>query len=87
MSGVSWIEHDWGTVPVNDIGAGASAQGTTFVRSVRDDGSVAGLNDPGSYDPEPVSTGALVSIWGDVTGRVTALRADGTTFVSAVNTA
>jgi hypothetical protein len=83
-TGLAWYDSAWGTSPINDIWVGVSETSTTFVRSVRDDGSLAGLNNPGRFAVVPVSDQALVGISGDAAGHLSVITPGGAMYESTV---
>jgi len=81
---VRWVEHTWGTVPINAVWVGV-ADGSLLVRSAREDGSTAGLDQPGRFGVVPVTSDHLVGIAGvPATDELTVITREATTFVSTL---
>ncbi len=84
--GASWVTHTWGEVAINDLVVAVDEHGTTRVNAVRQDGSLAGVDDPGRFAAVPVHSGPLEGLSVDDQGRLSAIGPDGTLYESTLYT-
>lgn len=84
--GASWVTHTWGDVAINDLVVAVDASETTRVNAVRQDGSLAGVDDPGRFAAVPVHSGPLEALSVDEQGLLSTIGPDGMLFESTLST-
>ena len=82
----SWVTHTWGDVAINDLAVAVDEHGTTRVRGVREDGSLAADDDPGRFAAVSVRSGPLEGLSVDEQERLRAIGPDGVLYESTLST-